>query len=125
MTSINESKSLKTAYLGLGVMGYPMAGHLASNGYDVCVFNRTVARSDAWLQQHSGTSEATPAKAAANVDVVFACVGNDNDVEEICCGAEGAFSGMKPGSVFVDHTTASANIARNWLKLHLHQELAL
>ena len=113
MTSTNESKRLKTAYLGLGVMGYPMAGHLASNGYDVCVFNRTSAKSDAWLEQHSGTSATTPAKAAANADVVFACVGNDNDVEEICCGTEGAFSAMKPGSVFVDHTTASANIARS------------
>ena len=113
MTSTNESKDLKTAYLGLGVMGYPMAGHLASNGYDVCVFNRTSAKSDAWLEQHSGTSATTPAKAAANADVVFACVGNDNDVEEICCGTEGAFSAMKPGSVFVDHTTASANIARS------------
>ena len=113
MTSTNESKGLKTAYLGLGVMGYPMAGHLASNGYDVCVFNRTSAKSDAWLEQHSGTNATTPAKAAANADVVFACVGNDNDVEEICCGDDGAFSAMKPGSVFVDHTTASANIARS------------
>ena len=113
MTSTNESKGLKTAYLGLGVMGYPMAGHLASNGYDVCVFNRTAAKSDAWLEQHSGTSATTPAKATANADIVFACVGNDNDVEEICCGTEGAFSAMKPGSVFVDHTTASANIARS------------
>ena len=112
MTSTNESKSLKTAYLGLGVMGYPMAGYLASNGYDVCVFNRTAAKSEAWLEQHSGTSATTPAKAAANADIVFACVGNDIDVEEICCGDEGAFSSMKPGSVFVDHTTASANIAR-------------
>ena len=113
MTSTNESKGLKTAYLGLGVMGYPMAGHLASNGYDVCVFNRTSAKSDAWLEQHLGISATTPAKAVANADVVFACVGNDNDVEEICCGTEGAFSAMKPGSVFVDHTTASANIARS------------
>ena len=84
----------------------------------MCAFSiAPLPKSDAWLEQHSGTSATTPAKATANADIVFACVGNDNDVEEICCGTEGAFSAMKPGSVFVDHTTASANIARSMAKV--------
>ena len=112
MNETTTSGNLQTAYLGLGVMGYPMAGHLASAGYQVCVYNRTASKAEAWLHQHSGRSAETPAIAAENADVVFACVGNDNDIEEVCCGAHGAFSSMKPGSVFVDHTTASAEIAR-------------
>ena len=111
-----SSKSLKTAFLGLGVMGFPMAGHLAENDYSVCVYNRTRAKSESWLQQYSGCSSTTPAKAVNDIDVVFACVGNDNDLEEVCCGENGAFSNMKPGSIFVDHTTASANIARELAK---------
>ena len=111
-----SSKPLKTAFLGLGVMGYPMAGHLAENGYSVCVYNRTRAKSESWLQQYSGSSAMTPADAAADADAVFACVGNDSDLEEICSGENGAFSNMKRGSIFVDHTTASANIARELAK---------
>lgn len=112
MTSTADQNSIRTSYLGLGVMGYPMAGHLASNGYQVCVYNRSSEKSAAWSEEHSGTTAPTPAAAAENADVVFACVGNDFDIEQVCCGENGAFSTMKPGSVFVDHTTASASIAR-------------
>ncbi len=112
MTSTADQKSIRTSYLGLGVMGYPMAGHLAKNGYQVCVYNRSSEKATAWSEEHSGTTASTPAAAAENSDVVFACVGNDFDIEQVCCGENGAFSTMKPGSVFVDHTTASASIAR-------------
>lgn len=112
MTSTVDQKSIRTSYLGLGVMGYPMAGHLARNGYQVCVYNRSSDKAAAWSDEHSGTTAPTPAAAAENADAVFACVGNDFDIEQVCCGENGAFSAMKPGSVFVDHTTASASIAR-------------
>lgn len=112
MTSSADQKSIRTSYLGLGVMGYPMAGHLAKNGYQVCAYNRSSEKASAWSEEHSGTTAPTPAAAAKNADVVFACVGNDFDIEQVCCGENGAFSTMKPGSVFVDHTTASASIAR-------------
>ncbi len=112
MNSTSDQKNIRTAYLGLGVMGYPMAGHLASNGYPVCVYNRTSSKAHAWTQEHTGQSAPTPAEAAQNSDIVFACVGNDFDIEEICCGDHGAFSSMKEGSIFVDHTTASASIAK-------------
>ena len=112
MTSTADHKSIRTSYLGLGVMGYPMAGHLARNGYEVCVYNRSSEKAAAWSEEHSGTTAPTSAAAAKNADVVFACVGNDFDIEQVCCGENGAFSTMKPGSVFVDHTTASASIAR-------------
>ena len=107
-----NTKQLKTAFLGLGVMGYPMAGHLAAQGYEVCVYNRTETKSRQWVDQHAGNRAGTPADAAQDADIVFACVGNDNDIEEVCCGGMGAFAKMKPGSVFVDHTTASASIAK-------------
>lgn len=112
MTSTADQNSIRTSYLGLGVMGYPMAGHLANNGYHVCVYNRSSEKAEAWSEEHSGSTAPTPAAAAENADVVFACVGNDFDIEQVCCGENGAFSTMKPGSVFVDHTTASASIAR-------------
>ncbi len=112
MTSTADQKSIRTSYLGLGVMGYPMAGHLAGNGYQVCVYNRSSEKATAWSKEHSGTTAPTPAAAAENADAVFACVGNDFDIEQVCCGENGAFSTMKPGSVFIDHTTASARIAR-------------
>ena len=117
MNSTADHTNTQIAYLGLGVMGYPMAGHLANNGYSVCVYNRTAAKADNWTQSYKGDSALTPAAAANNADVVFACVGNDFDIEEVCCGKEGAFSAMKAGSVFVDHTTASASIARKLSKL--------
>jgi len=103
---------MKVSFLGLGVMGYPMAGHLASNGYDVCVYNRTAAKAEKWAGEHNGTMAATPAEAADGADFVFCCVGNDDDLRSVTTAASGAFETMKSGAVFVDHTTASANVAR-------------
>ncbi len=102
----------KTAFLGLGVMGYPMAGHLARAGHQVTVYNRTPAKSATWCAEFGGQSAATPAAAARGAEIVFCCVGNDDDLRSVTLGAEGAFAGMKAGAVFVDHTTASADIAR-------------
>ena len=102
----------KVAFLGLGVMGYPMAGHLALAGHHVTVYNRSAAKSDAWKSEFKGHSAPTPATAARDADLVFCCVGNDDDLRSVTLGEEGAFIGMKKGAVFVDHTTASANIAR-------------
>ncbi len=103
----------RVAFLGLGVMGGPMARHLAEKGgHDVTVYNRTAARAEAWVAAHGGRAAATPALAAAGCDLVFACVGNDDDLRQVTLGADGAFAAMKPGSIFVDHTTASAGIAR-------------
>jgi 3-hydroxyisobutyrate dehydrogenase-like beta-hydroxyacid dehydrogenase len=105
--------TFKTAFLGLGVMGFPMAGHLAARGgHEVTVYNRTAAKAASWVERHGGRSAPTPALAAAGADFVFACVGNDDDLRAVTLGADGAFAGMKPGAVFVDHTTASAAIAR-------------
>ena len=101
------------AFLGLGVMGYPMAGHLAARGgHAVVVYNRTPAKAAAWVAQHGGASAPTPREAAAGRDIVFACVGNDDDLRSVTLGPDGAFAGMKRGAIFVDHTTASANVAR-------------
>ena len=103
----------KVAFIGLGVMGFPMAGHLkAKGGHDVTVYNRTAAKAEKWVAQFGGKSAPTPQKAAAGQDFVMACVGNDNDLHEVTLGPQGAFAGMKKGAVFVDHTTASAEIAR-------------
>ena len=121
MSSINPKTyepalSRKVAFLGLGVMGYPMAGHLAAAGHQVTVYNRTAAKSVAWSAEFAAGSTqnhaATPAAAAAGADIVFCCVGNDEDLRSVTLGAEGAFAGMKRGSIFVDHTTASASVAR-------------
>ncbi|MGK0170166.1 MAG: 3-hydroxyisobutyrate dehydrogenase [Gammaproteobacteria bacterium] len=103
---------MKVAFLGLGVMGFPMAGHLAAAGHDVTIYNRSPARSKAWLEAHSGTAADTPAQAAAQAQIVFACVGNDDDVREVVLGDQGAFDGMAADAIFVDHTTASATLAR-------------
>jgi 3-hydroxyisobutyrate dehydrogenase len=100
------------AFLGLGVMGYPMAGHLAKAGHKVTVYNRTSAKADAWVAAHGGRAAATPREAAAGATLVFACVGNDDDVRAVTLGGDGAFAGMERGSIFVDHTTASATLAR-------------
>ncbi len=100
------------AFLGLGVMGFPMAGHLAAAGHEVTVFNRSPAKAEAWLAAHPGRSAPTPAAAAAGADLVFACVGNDDDLRAVCLGPEGAFAGMAPGAIFVDHTTVSARVTR-------------
>ena len=104
--------SRNVAFLGLGVMGYPMAGHLASAGHKVTVYNRTHAKAAEWVKTHGGASAATPAAASAGADLVFACVGNDDDLRSITVGSDGAFAGMKKGAIFVDHTTASAAVAR-------------
>jgi len=104
--------SQRVAFLGLGVMGYPMAGHLARAGHQVTVYNRTAAKAAAWVAEYGGTSAATPAQAAQGVDIVFACVGNDDDLRSVTVGEQGAFAGMKAGAIFVDHTTASASGAR-------------
>jgi len=104
--------SLRVAFIGLGVMGYPMAGHLARAGHLVTVYNRRAARAQEWVSEFGLACAATPALAAAESDVVFACVGNDEDLRSVAWGEHGALRGMKPGAVFVDHTTASAAVAR-------------
>jgi len=104
--------SQRVAFLGLGVMGYPMAGHLARAGHQVTVYNRTASKAAAWVAEYGGTSAATPAQAAQGADIVFACVGNDEDLRSVTVGEQGAFAGMKAGAIFVDHTTASASGAR-------------
>ena len=102
----------KVAFIGLGVMGYPMAGHLAKAGHEVTVYNRTAAKAEKWAAEHGGKHAATPREAAAGCDFVMACVGNDDDLRSITVGEDGAFHGMAQGAVFVDHTTASAIVAR-------------
>jgi 3-hydroxyisobutyrate dehydrogenase len=101
-----------TAFIGLGVMGFPMAGHLATKGHDVTVYNRTAAKAAEWTKKYKGRSASTPAEAAKGADFVFMCVGNDNDVRAVALGPTGALAGMKRGSILVDHTTASADLAR-------------
>ncbi|HEX4178456.1 MAG TPA: NAD(P)-dependent oxidoreductase [Rhizomicrobium sp.] len=103
---------MKIAFLGLGVMGYPMAGHLKKAGHDVTVYNRNGEKAKQWVAEYGGASAATPADAAKDQDMVFCCVGRDSDLREVTLGAHGAFDAMKKGSIFVDHTTASALIAR-------------
>jgi 3-hydroxyisobutyrate dehydrogenase-like beta-hydroxyacid dehydrogenase len=102
----------RVAFIGLGVMGHPMAGHLKRAGHDVKVYNRTSSKAVDWLGEYGGTSAPTPRDAADECDIVFACVGNDADLRSVTLGPDGAFVGMRPGAVFVDHTTASAEVAR-------------
>ena len=102
----------KVAFLGLGVMGFPMAGHLAAKGHDVTVYNRTFAKAEAWTKKHKGKAAKTPKEAATGQEIVFCCVGNDNDLRSVVLGPDGAFAGMAKGSIFFDNTTASADIAR-------------
>ncbi len=102
----------KVAFLGLGVMGFPMAGHLVAKGHDVTVYNRSPAKAAAWVSHYKGKSAATPREAVKGAEFVLACVGNDDDLRSVCTGPDGAFIGMTPGSVFVDHTTVSAKITR-------------
>ena len=103
---------MKVAFLGLGVMGFPMAGHLKKAGHDVTVYNRTGAKSAKWAETHKGGAAPTPREAAKGAEIVFACVGNDDDLRSVVLGADGAFAGMVKGALFVDHTTASAEVAR-------------
>ena len=100
----------KVAFLGLGVMGYPMAGHLKAAGHDVTVYNRTTAKSEKWAEQHGGSYATTPREAAKGADFVMACVGNDDDLRAVTLGDDGAFAGMSAGAIFVDHTTVSAKV---------------
>jgi 3-hydroxyisobutyrate dehydrogenase len=100
------------SFIGLGVMGFPMAGHLAARGHDVCVYNRTGAKADGFVAQHGGRAAPTPADAARGAGIVFSCVGNDNDLRAVTTGPDGAFAAMTKGAIFVDHTTASADVAR-------------
>ena len=102
----------KVAFLGLGVMGFPMAGHLAAKGHDVTVYNRTFAKAEAWTQKHKGKAAKTPKEAAHGQEIVFCCVGNDDDLRSVVLGENGAFAGMSKGSIFYDNTTASADVAR-------------
>jgi 3-hydroxyisobutyrate dehydrogenase len=102
----------KVAFLGLGVMGFPMARHLAAKGHEVTVYNRTTSKAEAWVKAHGGKLALTPREAAMGQEIVFACVGNDDDLRSVTIGADGAFQAMSKGAVFVDHTTASAEVAR-------------
>ena len=102
----------KLAFLGLGVMGYPMAGHLQAAGHAVTVYNRTTAKAEAWAKEHGGGFAATPREAASGQEIVLACVGNDDDLRSVCLGEDGAFAGMASGTTFVDHTTVSAAVTR-------------
>src|SRR3546814_879942 len=102
----------KIAYIGLGIMGAPMAGHLVRAGHDVTVFNRSMAKTRAWVEKHGGEAAVSPAQAAQEADIVISCVGTDDDLTAITLGQDGAFRTMKPGSLFIDHTTVSARIAR-------------
>ncbi len=102
----------RVAFLGLGVMGGPMAGHLAAKGHAVTVFNRTRSRAEAWIARHGHRLGSTPREAAEEASVVLACVGNDDDLRSVCLGPDGAFAGMPPGSLFVDHTTVSAQVTQ-------------
>ena len=102
----------KVAFLGLGVMGFPMAGHLAAKGHEVTVYNRNFAKAEAWTQKHKGTAAKTPREAAAGKEIVFCCVGEDKDVRAVALGNDGALAGMSKGAIFYDNTTASADVAR-------------
>ncbi len=102
----------KCAFLGLGVMGYPMAGHLAAKGHDVTVYNRTESKAKSWVAEHGGAHAPTPRAAAEGAEFVMSCVGNDDDLRAVCLGPDGAFAGMEVGTVFIDHTTVSAKVTR-------------
>ncbi len=120
----NHSNGIQSiAFLGLGVMGFPMAGHLQQAGFQVTVYNRTTARAQQWAEQYGGCTAATSAGAARGADVVCACVGNDDDLRAVVLGSDGAFAGMQAGSVFIDHTTASASVARELAAVGAEQNI--
>lgn len=108
----------KVAFIGLGVMGFPMAGHLRNAGHEVCVYNRTHNKADEWITKYQGTKAHTPREAALDKEFVFSCVGNDDDLREVCTGKDGIFAGMEKGSIYVDHTTVSAKVTHE-----LHESL--
>ncbi|HSC83023.1 MAG TPA: NAD(P)-dependent oxidoreductase [Pseudomonas sp.] len=114
---------VKVAFIGLGVMGFPMAGHLARKGHEVCVYNRSAAKAQLWQGEYAGKSAPTPREAAQGAEFVMVCVGNDDDLRSVLLGADGAFAGMAAGSVLVDHTTASANVARELAAVAASQNL--
>lgn len=114
----------KVAFLGLGVMGYPMAGHLRAAGHQVTVYNRTTAKAEAWVAQHGGSHGVTPRAAVEGCDFVMACVGNDDDLRSVVLGEDGAFAGIKPGAIFVDHTTVSAIVTRELAAVGAEQGIA-
>ena len=113
---------MKVAFIGLGVMGYPMVGHLQKAGHEVCVFNRTQEKADKWQAEFSGTTAKTPALAAKNCEIVFCCVGNDDDLRQVVLGENGILAGMPKGSILVDHTTASAEVAVEIAGIAANQE---
>ena len=113
----------KVGFIGLGVMGYPMAGHLAAEGHQVCVYNRSPGKAQSWVAQFAGEAAATAREAAQDAELVMTCVGNDDDLRSVLLGADGAFAGMSPGAVLVDHTTASATLARELAVLAAEREL--
>ena len=114
---------IKVAFLGLGVMGFPMAGHLSRSGYEVTVYNRHAEKAMAWLDTYKGISSPTPKETVKDADVVFACVGDDDDLRQVTLGESGAFSGMKAGAVFIDHTTVSAKVSRELASVAAQQGL--
>lgn len=128
MTQEKVQTPVKAAFLGLGVMGYPMAGHLVRAGHDVTVYNRTAKKAQQWVEEYGpqgrARAAATPAEAAAGADIVFACVGEDKDLREVVYGESGAMAGMKPASVFVDHTTDSADVAREMSRAFVDRGMA-
>lgn len=115
----------KCAFIGLGVMGYPMAGHLQKSGHSVTVYNRTTAKAEKWAAEFGGTFAATPAKAAKDAEFVFCCVGNDDDLRSVITGPDGALAGMSAETILVDHTTASANVARELYQLAARQDVSM
>ncbi|KJZ20600.1 NAD(P)-dependent oxidoreductase [Loktanella sp. S4079] len=115
----------KLAFLGLGVMGYPMAGHLQAAGHEVTVYNRTIAKAENWVSAHGGHLAQTPREAARGADMVMACVGNDDDLRSVCLGDDGAFAGMSAGTIFVDHTTVSAAVTRELYAAAANQQIGL
>lgn len=121
--SYAATSARKVAFLGLGVMGFPMAGHLALAGHQVTVYNRSASKSAAWVEEFKGQSAPTPREAAAGAEIVFCCVGNDDDLRSVVLGDDGAFAGMAAGSIFVDHTTASADVARELSQVALQRGL--
>src|SRR3982750_3128695 len=108
---------MKIAFIGLGVMGYPMAGHLARAKHDVTVYNRTRAKADKWVGEYGGRAAATPREASQNAEIVLSCVGNDNDLRAITLGTDGAFAGMQSGCIYADHSTVSADVSRELEKI--------
>ena len=120
---VGVGQMAKIGFIGLGVMGYPMAGHLAAKGHQVCVYNRSPDKAQRWVGRFAGTSAASPREAAAGAEFVLTCVGNDDDLRSVVLGAEGAFAGMAAGAVLLDHTTASATVARELAVLAAEREL--